>query len=143
VSNGSNSSDEVLAFLVLGSLAALALYVWFKIKAAAQFLGVDPEVLLEAGCFTVLFIGAAAFLWLKDVVEKTQALLATTAVLLWILPVRMLLNSKAALTQPLAGVLSYEGTPEDLVVYWYNDWPFIWGVGLVLVAWAIWAWRNR
>lgn len=143
MSNGSNSSDEVLAFLVLGSLAALALYVWFKIKAAAQFLGVDPEVLFKAGVLTVVFTGAAAFLWLNDHVEKHQALLAATMFLLWVFPVQMLLNSKAALTQPLAGVLSYEGTPEDLVVFWYNDWPFIWGVGLVLVAWAIWAWRNR
>lgn len=138
MARGSSSSDDVLVFLLLLLVGGGVLYVWMQIKAAAETLGVAPEVLFKAGVIATLIIGAAAFLWLKDVVEKSNALLATTAALLWVGPVRMLLNSKAELAQSFSGAWA----PETPTVFWYNDWFFVWGVGAALAALATWAWRD-
>ncbi|WP_152966458.1 hypothetical protein [Gulbenkiania mobilis] len=127
-----------MVLLLLLLVGGGVLYVWMQIKAAAETLGVDPEVLLKAAVIATLMIGATVFLWLKDVVEKSQALLATTAALLWMGPVRMLLNSKAELAQSfIAG-----GASDTPIVFWYNDWLFVWGVGAALAALAFWAWRD-
>ena len=134
-----SSSDDTFVWLLLLLLfGGVALYIWLQIKAAAETLGVEPEVLFKAAVIATLMLGVTGFLWLNDMVEKRPALLATIAVLLWMVPVRMLLNSKAELAQSFNGGWASD-TP---LVFWYNDWLFVWGVGAVLAALALWAWRD-
>lgn len=122
--------------LILLVVGVLVLYVWLQFQAFANFLGVDTVVLIKASVITAGLLAAGGALHLKDVVEKVGFMWSTLALILWIAPIRMLLNSKAALQE------SFSLDADVEAVFWYNDWPFIGGGVVFFVVLMVISWRD-